>query len=39
VAFQVRVLAGGIETEKYPENAAIQLTVPGPDFAAANWIV
>jgi alpha-amylase/alpha-mannosidase (GH57 family) len=39
VAFQVRVLAGGIETEKYPETAAIQLTVPGPDFAAAEWIV
>jgi len=39
VAFQVRVLADGIETEKYPENAAIQLTVPGPDFAAAKWIV
>jgi hypothetical protein len=39
VAFQVRVMAGGIETEKYPEAAAIQLTVPGPDFAAAKWIV
>lgn len=39
VAFQVRVLDGGIETEKYPEAAAIQLTVPGPDFAAAKWIV
>ncbi len=39
VAFQVRVTAGGIETEKYPEAAAIQLTVPGPDFAAAKWIV
>ncbi len=39
VAFQVRVLADGIETEKYPEAAAIQLTVPGPDFAAAKWIV
>ncbi len=39
VAFQVRLAAGGIETEKYPEAAAIQLTVPGPDFAAAKWIV
>ena len=39
VAFQVRVMAGGIETEKYPEAAAIQLNVPGPDFAAAKWIV
>jgi len=39
VAFQVRVLADGIETEKYPEAAAIQLTVPGPEFAAEKWIV
>jgi len=39
VAFQVRVTAGGIETEKYPESAAIQLTVPAGDFAAAKWIV
>jgi alpha-amylase/alpha-mannosidase (GH57 family) len=39
VGFQVRVLAGGIETEKYPEAAAIQLCVPTPDFAAAKWIV
>jgi alpha-amylase/alpha-mannosidase (GH57 family) len=39
VAFQVRVLAGGIEVEKYPESAAIQLNVPGADFAAAKWIV
>jgi hypothetical protein len=39
VAFQVRVLVDGIETEQYPESAAIQLAVPGPDFAAAKWIV
>jgi alpha-amylase/alpha-mannosidase (GH57 family) len=39
VSFQVRVTAGGIETEKYPESAAIQLTVPAADFAAAKWIV
>jgi len=39
VAFQVRVIAGGIESEKYPEAAAIQLTVPGADFAAGKWIV
>ena len=38
-AFQVCVIAGGIETEKYPEAAAIQLTVPGEDFAAAKWMV
>jgi len=39
VAFQVRVMAGEIETENYPAAAAIQLTVPGADFAAAKWIV
>jgi len=39
VSFQARVMAGTIETEKYPEAAAIQLTVPAADFAAAKWIV
>jgi alpha-amylase/alpha-mannosidase (GH57 family) len=39
VAFQVRVAVDGIETEKYPEAAAIQLNVPAADFAAAKWIV
>ena len=39
VAFQVCVIADGIETEKYPEGSAIQLTVPAEDFVTAKWIV
>lgn len=39
VAFQIRLLQGGIERESYPESGAIQLTVPKPDFAVANWMV
>ena len=39
VAFQVRVFRDGIERECYPENAPIQFTLLGADFALRNWIV
>ena len=39
VAFQVRVFRNGIERECYPENAPIQFTLLGADFALQNWIV
>ena len=39
VAFQVRVFRDGIERECYPENAPIQFTLLGTDFALRNWIV
>ena len=39
VAFHVKVFQGGIERECYPENAPIQFTLLGKDFALRNWIV
>ena len=39
VAFQMRVFRDGIERECYPENAPIQFTLLGADFALRNWIV
>ena len=39
VAFRVRVLQEGIETELYPDAGAIQLAVPTADFASQNWLV
>jgi hypothetical protein len=39
LAFQVKVMQGGIELECYPESAPIQFPLPGKDFALRNWIV
>ena len=39
VAFQLRVLQDGIERERHPESAPVQLTVPGPEYALERWMV
>jgi alpha-amylase/alpha-mannosidase (GH57 family) len=39
VQFQVKVFEKGIERECYPENSPIELAVPGPETALAQWVV
>ncbi|MEQ1851004.1 MAG: glycoside hydrolase family 57 protein [Chthoniobacteraceae bacterium] len=39
IQFQVKVFEKGIERECYPESAPIELVVPGPETAMANWVV
>ena len=39
VSFQVRIYKAGIERECYPESVPIQFTIPGEDFALAQWAV
>jgi hypothetical protein len=39
VQFQVKVFEKGIERECYPENSPIELAVPAPGHALAEWVV
>ena len=39
VQFRVKVFEKGIERECYPETAPIELAVPGPESALAQWVV
>ena len=39
VQFQVKVFEKNIERECYPENSPIELPVPGPESAFAQWVV
>lgn len=39
VAFQLLVLQGDIERERYPGGGPIQLIVPTPEFEILHWIV
>ena len=37
--FQLQILQNGIEMERYPESAPVQLKTPSPEFALEKWIV
>ena len=39
IQFQVKVFEKGIERECYPETKPIEVTVPGPESALAQWVV
>jgi hypothetical protein len=39
VQFQVKIFEKGIERECYPENSPIEIVVPGPETALAQWVV
>ena len=38
-AFFVQLLEGGLQSERFPERGAIELTVPGADFESEQWFV
>ena len=39
IAFQVLVLQGGVELERYPERGLIEFNGPSPRFGMHNWFV
>jgi hypothetical protein len=39
LSFHVLILQAGIELERCPESAPVQLKTPSPEFALENWLV
>jgi alpha-amylase/alpha-mannosidase (GH57 family) len=38
-AFFVQLMEGGLQSERFPERGAIELTAPGADFESEQWFV